>query len=319
MRAAEACYVSQPSLSRNIQEIERRVGTTLFERAAGGVVPTDAGRIFLEQAREVVARSADLGREMNLLRGLDKGELRIGAGTYPSVMMVDQAVARLVRMHPRVRLHIKIDNWANLLPPLMKRELDLAVIIVDGLGEEPALQVARMNRHQGYFVARRGHPLARASKKTLTLQRLLEFPIVMSSRLPTGILKRLLVGTFGDNPDTDSTRSFPSIACDSIPMMKTIIAGTDAVSVLPLSAVMDDIRSRRFIILPLVESWFDSEVGVVRLAHRSLSPVGEAFVRLLQEEDAKVLEIETRAIPKLFGAPGRAKRAAASIRRREPV
>ncbi len=82
-RAAEARHISQPSLSRNIQEIELRVGTQLFERTAGGAVPTDAGTIFLEHAREVVSRSQDLGREMDILRGLEKGELCIGACTYP--------------------------------------------------------------------------------------------------------------------------------------------------------------------------------------------------------------------------------------------
>jgi len=307
MRAAQACYVSQPSLSRNIQEIERRVGTRLFERATGGVVPTDAGKIFLEQAREVVARAADLSREMNLLRRVEKGELRIGAGTYPSVMMVDQAVTQLVRTHPGVRLHIKIDNWANLLPLITKRELDLAVIIVDGMSENPELHITRMNRHQGYFVVRSGHPLATAPKKTPTLQRLLQFPIVMSSRLPSAILRRFLIGAFGDNPDADSMKSFPTIACDSIAMMKTIVAGTDAVSVLPLSTVTAEVLSGQFAILPLVESWFHSEFGVVRLAHRSLSPVGETFVRVLQEVDAKLLDSETRAISKLFGGPRRAR------------
>jgi len=306
VRAARACYVSQPSLSRNIQEIERRVGTKLFERAAGGVLPTDAGKIFLEQAREVVARSADLSREMNLLRGLEKGELRIGSGSYASVMMVDQAVAQLVRTHPAVRLQIKIDNWANLLPLVMKRELDLAVIIADGLGEEPELHITRMNRHQGYFVARSGHPLATAPKKTLTLQRLLQFPVVMSSRLPSAMLKRLLIGTFGDNPDADSVKSFPSIACYSIPMMKTIIAGTEAISVLPLSTVIAEVLSRQLVILPLVAPWFHSEFGVVRLAHRSLSPIGETFVRMLQEEDAKLVGIENEAALKLYGVPRRA-------------
>ena len=319
VRAAQACYVSQPSLSRNIQEIERRVGTKLFERSAGGVLPTDAGRIFLEQAREVVARSADLNREMNLLRGLEKGELRIGAGTYPSVMVVDQAITQLVRTHPAVRLHIKVDNWANLLPLVMKRELDLAVIIVDGMGEEPELHITRMNRHQGYFVVRNGHPLAAASKKALTLQRLLQFPIVMSSRLPSAMLKRLLIGTFGDNPGSDAMKSFPSIACDSIATMKTLVAGTDAVSVMPLSTIMAEVRSRQLVVLPLVAPWFHSEFGVVRLAHRSLSPIGETFVRMLQEEDAKVLEIENKAIPKVAAAPGRARPGANPVKRRASI
>lgn len=131
-RAAKAIHVSQPTLSRNIQEIERRIETQLFERGTGGVVPTDAGEIFLEHAREVVARAADLNREMELLRGLEKGELKIGAGTYQSAMMVDRAVIRLLRAYPAIRLQIHTDNREKLLPLLRKRELDLAVI---GLAE----------------------------------------------------------------------------------------------------------------------------------------------------------------------------------------
>ena len=156
VRAAQARHTSQPSLSRNIQEIERRVGTQLFERGSEGVMPTPAGRLFLEQAREVVARSADLGREMDLLRGLDKGELCIGAGTYPSATIVDRAITRLVRTHPTIRLHIRIDHRENLLPLLRKREIDIAVIVVDELAESPDLHVTRLHRHQGYFVVRRG-------------------------------------------------------------------------------------------------------------------------------------------------------------------
>jgi DNA-binding transcriptional LysR family regulator len=84
VRAANDVHMSQPSLSRNIQELERLVGTKLFERAPDGVVSTDAGKIFLEQAGEVIARSADLQREMDLLKGIEKGELNIGAGTSTS-------------------------------------------------------------------------------------------------------------------------------------------------------------------------------------------------------------------------------------------
>jgi DNA-binding transcriptional LysR family regulator len=117
--------------------------------------------------------------------------------------------------------------------------------------------------------------LAALSKKTLSLQRLLRFALVMGSRLPRAALKPLLAGSFGDHADIEATKSFPSIACDSIPMMKTIIAATDAVSVLPLTTVMAEVRARQLVVLPLVEPWFHSEFGVVRLAHRSLAPIEE--------------------------------------------
>jgi DNA-binding transcriptional LysR family regulator len=304
-RAAQACHISQPSLSRYIQELERQVGTRLFEREVDGVTPTDAGRIFLEHAREVVSRSADLEREMELLRGLEKGELRIGAGTYPSAMIVDRAVAKLLGSHPAVSLDIKIDNRENLLPLLVKRELDIAVIVVDEITDESDLHITRLNRHQPYFVVRNEHPLAN-SKKTPTLQSVLQFPFVMTSRVTSTMLKRFLIGAFGDKPIPPTLKSFPAIACESVAMMKTIIASTDAVSLLPLNQIMAEVRSRQLCVLPLAP-WFQSNFGVVRLAHRSLSPVGETFVRILQEEDAIVLDFERSAAEELLSARRRSR------------
>ena len=83
--AARSLHVSQPALSRSIQALERLAGVRIFERGTRHVEVTDAGAIFLEYAQEVMARSADLSREMDLLKGLDKGELEIGVGTYVGV------------------------------------------------------------------------------------------------------------------------------------------------------------------------------------------------------------------------------------------
>jgi DNA-binding transcriptional LysR family regulator len=297
-RAAEARRMSQPSLSRNIQDIESLVGTQLFERTAEGAVPTDAGTIFLEHAREVVARSEDLDREMDLLRGIEKGELCIGAGTYPSVMIVEQAVIRLVRTHPAVRLQVQVDNRMNLIPLLKRRELDMAVIVVDEIADSPDLHITRMNRHQAYFVVRTEHPLA-TPQEALSLRGLLQFPIAMTSRLPPAMLKRFLSAAFEDEPIHHTMKSFPTIACESVAMMKAIVLGTDAVGILPLNSVKAEVLLRQFHVLPLVAPWFHVELGVVRLARRSLSPIGETFLRMLQEEDVKILAFERAAADEL--------------------
>ncbi len=316
-RAAHACQMSQPSLSRNIQAIERCVGAKLFEKGPGGMVPSPAGKIFLDHAREMVARAADLSREMDLVRGLEKGELCIGAGTYPSVTIVDQTVMRLVQNHPTVRLQIKVDNRERLLPLLKSRELDIAVIIVDELSEDPDLQITPLNHHQGYFVVRGDHPLV-TSTQAPTLRSMLQFSLIMTSRIPSTMLKHYLRGALGDNPTAvKAVKSIPAIACESIATMKTIISGTNAVALLPLNSVMAEVKSRELAVLPLVAPWFKPEFGVVRMAHRSLSPVGETFVRLLQEEDAKVLDFERRAAAELFATPRRARTGARSSAKAE--
>ena len=155
-RAAKAVHISQPALSRSIQELEQRAGTRLFDRTSLGAEPTAAGALFLEHARDVMSRASDLGREMDLLKGLETGELRIGAGTYPSNMYVDQAIGRLLREHPSVKISISNDNWSNLLPLLRKRELDLAIIEATTAEAEPEMHVIRLSTHQGYLVLASG-------------------------------------------------------------------------------------------------------------------------------------------------------------------
>ena len=306
VRAAHAVRMSQPSLSRNIQDIERRVGTRLFERGTGDVVPTDAGEIFLKQAREVVARSADLDREMDLLKGLVKGQLNIGSGTYPSAMMVDRAIVRLVRAHPTVQLRIWNDNAANLLPLLRKRELDLAVV---GLNEfvfenEPELHTTRLNQHQGYFVVRARHPLL-ASNEEPTLQSILRFPVITASRISGPILKQFLLGGLRESPDDSTANPFPAITCESVAMMKKITAKTDAVGLFPLNNVIAEVRAGQLIVFPLALPFLKINWGIVRLSHRTLSPLGETFVRLLLETDAELLDFEQKNAPKVLVAPTR--------------
>lgn len=149
-RAAQAVGISQPALSRSIQELEQLLGLQLFERGRGGALLTNAGEVFLSHSIHVLARSDDLAREMRLLQNLDSGELRIGAGSYPSEMFVDQAVARLVREHPAARLNVVKDNWAGLLAQLRRRDLDFIIALAHTLGDDPDLHITQMRFHQGF-------------------------------------------------------------------------------------------------------------------------------------------------------------------------
>jgi hypothetical protein len=88
-------------------------------------------------------------------------------------------------------------------------------------------------------------------------------------------------------------------------MMKALVAETDTVSVLPLNAIMAETRTHQFTILSFVPSWIKADFGILRLPHRSLSPVGETFVRLLQEVDAEIFEYEQMNAPKMLAASKR--------------
>ncbi len=298
-RAAKAIHISQPALSRSIQELEQRAGTRLFDRTSLGVEPTAAGAVFLEHARDVMSRASDLGREMDLLKGLETGELRIGAGTYPSNMYVDKAVGRLLREHPSVRISIANDNWSNLLPSLRKRELDLAIIDASAAEAEPEMHVTQLREHQGYLVLRSGHPLL-AVKGSHQLDGTWRYPFVATSRFPTTVFKELtnlLLGQQGAS--RPGARALMSVTCESLHMMKSIVRESDAVAIMPLNLIIGEV-DRGDLHAIAGPDWLRGKFGIVRLAHRSLSPLGETFVRMVQQADEDLLAWEEKTAKRLF-------------------
>ncbi len=309
-RAAAALHLSQPSLSRSIQGLEAQAGVQIFERGNRSVEVTDAGEIFLEHAREVMSHSADLTREMELLKGLAKGELQVGVGTYVGVGFVDTAIARIVREHPAVRLRIANDNFANLLPVLRRRELDLAVVAGTGIAVDEEFHVTRLSRRQGYLAVRPGHPLLKQTRE-LNIGDVLRYPFVSTSRFPPGLLRQFVSeSASAENAAQPGPKTFPSIACESLNMMKNIAQGSDAVAVLPLNLLLPDLEAGTMAVLPLVPPMLHTEFSIVRLARRSLSPLGEFFVRTLLKVDAEVVAVEENAAKKVFGPRHRRSRAA---------
>ena len=312
-RAARSLKITQPGLSRSIQSLERLAGVQIFDRGSRTVEVTDTGSVFLEYAREVMAHSADLSREMELMKGLDRGELQIGVGTYVGVLYVDEAIAQIVREHPEVRLRIANDTWANLLPLLRRRELDLAVIDVRTLASDPECHITPLTRRQGYLAVRPRHPLLK-QRNALTMSDVLHYPFVSTSRYPPGLLRQFVSeSATGEDPARAGLKTFPSIACESVTMMRNIVLKSDAVALLPLNVLVPDIKAKVIAVLPLHLPMLHSEFGIVRLARRSLSPLGELFVRKMLEVDAEVAATEETAAKKLFPRPrlGARKKAAA--------
>ncbi len=303
-RAAWALRLSQPALSRSIAELERQVGTRLFERSTAGIEPTDMGSLLLERAGELLARSEDLGREMEALQGRGAGALRIGAGTYTAEMVAGDALAALLRESPDVQARVVVDNVLNLLPLLRRRELDVVIGDASVITEDPEFHITGLAPRQGYFVCRKGHPLSK--QPSLTLTDILAFPLVSTSRLPPRLLGPIVAATRRPLGLADS-HAGPAITCESLGIMKTVVAGSDAIAILPLTAMVRDRDSSLFTVLPLVEPWLQGNFAIIRLARRTPPPSGDAFVRLLLATDAELTRITGTLRDRLFAGRMRAR------------
>jgi DNA-binding transcriptional LysR family regulator len=312
LRAARALEISQPALSRSIQELERRMGATLFSRARGGVEATDVGRIYLAKARAVIVQSGDLEREMHLIRGLEIGGLRFGAGVYPSEMFVARAMARMAKAHPSVKLTAVSNSIDTLLQMLRRREIDFAIGDQKTAEAERGLRVTPLAWHRGHLVVRAGHPLLGGS--AFKLKDVLRYPLTLTTRVPHDLLSNFLQGEGGKGEggkrgSRRASATLPAITCDSPAMMKAIVAESDAIGLMPMSLIAREVADGSLVALPTEAPWLGRAFAIIELEDRSLSPSAEQFLRFVRETDELAARVEA---PK---SPGRTRERAAHAAR----
>lgn len=127
-RAADACHVSQPTLSTQLKKLERELGVQLVERNARGVMLTDAGVQVVERAR-VVQRETDNIRDI-ARRTKDPASGRIRLGLFPTLgpYLLPHVVPELRRRYPRLELLLVEEKTEVVLHQLRDGALDVAVL-----------------------------------------------------------------------------------------------------------------------------------------------------------------------------------------------
>ncbi|QDG50517.1 hydrogen peroxide-inducible genes activator [Persicimonas caeni] len=127
--AARACYVSQPSLSEGLSQLETQLDVMLFERTARGTKPTEEGLVLLEQARRVLAE-ADTLQELAAASkvGVLEGTIRLGVIPTIGPYLLPRMLLSLERAFPRLELQIEENLTSVLLEQLRDHRLDMAIV-----------------------------------------------------------------------------------------------------------------------------------------------------------------------------------------------
>jgi DNA-binding transcriptional LysR family regulator len=136
-RAAEALFLTQPAVSRQVRELERHFGVELFEQIGKRIYSTEAGNTLYNYAKQVFHTLDDLEVEINQLKGLKSGHLRIAASATAGTYLLPPLLGRFKRKYPGVEITLEIDNSQEVEQKLIQfQQLDL------GVTERPVVEAA---------------------------------------------------------------------------------------------------------------------------------------------------------------------------------
>jgi DNA-binding transcriptional LysR family regulator len=293
VRAAAALHISQPALSRSIQNLERQFGNSLFLRSTSGVVPTDLGRLYIERARDLLRLADELEGEAVGHAAFHTGRVGFGGGAYPADSFLCTAAARFAGQFPRISVRLHSGNWDELVQQLRSRTIDFFVAETSVLTREPDLDVVPIPApHPLYFFARAGHPLAR-SEAPVRAADVLAWPFAAPSRIPPRVLDPLLAAHRASSSRSSTTRPFPAIECNGLAPAKRIVAASDAVSAAILPCIAEELDSGRFVLLA-TEPWMLLQYGVVSLRDRPWTQTADTLRSFVLEAESDVAELERK-------------------------
>lgn len=194
-RAAERLGISQPPLSQQIQALEEEIGARLFERTNRRVELTDAGRLFLDESRQVLAqvdKAVLLARRAHLG---ELGELKIGfTSSAPFTSTIPSSIHAFRKAYPDVHLDLQEMSSRQVLKALLEESLQVGVIRPLALPD--AVHWVELFREPLVAVLRADHPLAAGSEDGLAIAALAEEPFVFFPRsYGTGLYDQVIALT----------------------------------------------------------------------------------------------------------------------------
>lgn len=237
-KAAQQLGIAQPAVSRLLAEIERALGTRVFERGAAGSTLTRRGEVLLAQAR---AALGGLDRMDDVARG-HAGFVRFGCIPRSMHTLMPFLVPRL----GEARLQLTEDGSPALLRGVERGALDMAVMrhVAGQAGIGGQLEALRLYEERPVVICRAGHALARG--QALELAALRAYDWVLTD---TGTTTRVLLDRFWEETGMAPIR--PLLETRSFESSIALVAGTDLLSMVPESIARMQERAGSVCLLPV--------------------------------------------------------------------
>lgn len=270
-RAAGSLFISQPAVTKSVQEFERTIGVALIDRSRRTLTLTEAGVAVLAHAQRILAEERLAEAELDEIRAGLAGSLAIGASTTIGIYMAPEIMGRFHVTHPQVKLFLDIGNTHDILGRLHTVPLHFA--LVEGPVADETVTVAPWRVDTLVVIAAPQHPLARQPSP----------PLAEVVRQPF-ILRELGSGTREVVAQAFLAKGITvpiAMELGSTEAIKRAVGAGLGLAIVSAETIADDVALGRICVLKVPELTIQRELRFITLPGRQQTPVQEAFIQLL--------------------------------------
>ncbi|HEX6031206.1 MAG TPA: LysR family transcriptional regulator, partial [Tepidiformaceae bacterium] len=274
-RAAEALFLTQPSVTARIQSLERELGERLFERTGRSVTLTDAGTAFIPHAQRALTAVQEGADAIDAVRHGDVGSIRVGASPTIATYILPAILKQFREQRPRVHVHLITGPTEDVVEKLLAGLVHMAIC---RLSPHPEVESIHLYNDDLVLVVAPSHPFAKRGR--VTLQEAGKEPFLFFER--TSSYHGLVYSMFlrqGIAPES-------VMELDSMEAMKHMVEAGLGVAILPVVSVRDEVERGELVQVDIqnMEQPAQREVGVHVLRSRTLAPPARDFLKQLTSE-----------------------------------
>ncbi|MFP6559085.1 LysR family transcriptional regulator [Paraburkholderia sp. B3] len=269
---AERLHVSQPAVTREIRELEDRVGLILFDRLPRGVALTEAGKTLFDYADRIFTLADGAESQLRELAGLGAGHMKIGASATLGVYFVPDVLARFNAAWPRVAIDLTVTNTERVEAGL--RDLTFTLGFVEGPFDDTLLHARRIGSDEIAVVAAAGHPRAGAR---LTANELVDQVVLM--REPGSGTRAIVEEAYA----RAGLRIEPLMSVSDTEAIKRMLLAQHALAYVSVLSISNELRRGELTIIEVEDLRIERPLHMVWNKGRSLSPSNQALFDLVVE------------------------------------
>ncbi|MDR2016649.1 MAG: LysR family transcriptional regulator [Burkholderiales bacterium] len=268
-RAAEQLHLTQSAISKRISTLENLLGVTLFDRLSRTVVLTEAGRVLLPRAQQLLRDIGDSRRALANLSGQISGTLSITTSHHIGLHRLPPVLRTFIETWPQVRLDLRFMASEDACDAVLQGDIELAIITLPLKCSPPLLAEPLWTDVLRVAVAPR-HPLA--ARKKITPFMLIEHPAILPE---TGTFTRTLI-----EHAFEPLKLKPHVVLSTnyLETIKTMVSVGLGWSLLPTSMLDQTLVSPT-----LTGLHIERQLGVIRHSGHTLSNAARTMLAQLHE------------------------------------